>query len=584
MAPENFAIITLILSKLQNFVVPMSNKSRDRSNILKFNTAIITYPSNYDGLLTIGTIVEFFSKLCKPTTKIVVAREDPDEEIQRIHYHLYWDDEVNRKQVTTKYFDIPLPEPVVVFINPDEKKTRTYQLFTDLASKLGIDDINEKEMVTKLDQYISENYEEGTMYDILKVAHPNIQLKKEYGDKYFMLKYVVKQKLVARANFNVNEELEYLQKECEKLIEKTKDLIEKNLLKQIGIETVEELIELLKKYKLKQLKKEERKSKKRGRPKSTNSILDETALKFRDWLRPLVIQSNLTKKEVIKEITNNENWWQVFSSNYINYNKLINDMFRGRPPAKPTRNYDFKFWVPNKLYDYLMWLDEWVMKWHTGQRLEHRPKGLVLIGPSRTGKTSLISCLGDFSYFKNIWSLDCWEGKTPFTVMDDMDAGDEGKGLSFCWYKPFFGSQDAITVTDKFKPKEDIYNGKPLIWLNNYPIDETFKSNIAQDYIKKNMEIVYITKPFNEKPIGMDLYTYKEFDPKCTWYYKNIILNQSKENNKNVTEIININNDLKIIDETMEIINDLEPLSIKKKRLDEEIEKGRRTKRSRTKN
>ena len=61
--------------------------------------------------------------------------------------------------------------------------------------------------------------------------------------------------------------------------------------------------------------------------------------------------------------------------------------------------------------------------------MESRPKGLMIIGPSRTGKTSLISLLGDFSYFKNVWNVDNWEGLTSFNVMDDMDAGDEGKGF-----------------------------------------------------------------------------------------------------------------------------------------------------------
>ena len=88
-----------------------------------------------------------------------------------------------------------------------------------------------------------------------------------------------------------------------------------------------------------------------------------------------------------------------------------------------------KFWVPNKLYDYLMWLDDWFKKWTTGrQECERRPKGLILIGASRTGKSSLMALLGDYVYFKNIWSSDNWEYLPAYTIMDDMDAADEGKG------------------------------------------------------------------------------------------------------------------------------------------------------------
>lgn len=517
---------------------------------LQFNTAIITYPSDYDGLLTIGLIMEKFEEITyyNPGTKVVIAKETADDEIQRDHYHLYYDS-VKRKDCTTKYFDIKLPEPIVVFINPDDKKTRTYQLLSELQSKLGGD--NKDDMVPLLDRYVNDedNFMKGTTYEILNVAHPNIQLKKCYGDKYLMLRYVVKQRLVTRANFDVQEELKWLEEEREKLLEKTQELIESGLLQQLNVETVEELIILLRKYKLKCLRKAEQNKRRGRRGRRSKSDLassfdnEEDVYEFRMWLRKKILERKLTKKEVLDDITKDEKWWPIYCGNYINYSKLITDMFRGKPPAKPTPNYDLTFWVPCALYDYLMWLDKWVEKWETGQELEKRPKGLVLIGPSRTGKTSLMSCFGNFSYFKNIWNLDCWEGRTAFTIMDDMDAGDEGKGLSFCWYKPFFGAQEAITVTDKFKPKEDIYNGKPLIWINNYKIEETFQSKTAQDYIDKNMYIVKLERPLFEKPRPgtFQMLQYKEFDPKTTWYYKNKVIGQKNEKDKDCTN--NTNND-----------------------------------------
>lgn len=527
-----------------------------KRNEVSFNTAIITYPSDYDGLLDIGLITQKFEEITyyNPGTKVVIAKETADEEIQRDHFHLYYDSE-KRKNCTTAYFDIKLPEPVVVFINPDDKKTRTYQLLSDLQSKLGSD--NKNDMVPLLDQYVNneENFVKGTTYDILSVAHPNIQLKKCYGDKYLMLRYVVKQRLVTRANFDVEEELKWLETEHDNLLEKTQELIDSGLLQQLNVETVEELIYLLRKYKLKCLRKAElnKRGKKRGRrSKSALSSVfenDEDVYEFRMWLRKKILERKLTKKEVLDDITKDEKWWPIYCGNYINYSKLITDMFRGKPPAKPTPDYNLTFWVPNALYDYLMWLDKWVEKWETGQELEKRPKGLVLIGPSRTGKTSLMSCFGNFSYFKNIWNLDCWEGRTAFTIMDDMDAGDEGKGLSFCWYKPFFGAQEAVTVTDKFKPKEDIYNGKPLIWINNYKIEETFQSKTAQDYIEKNMYIIHLERPLFEKPMPgtYQMLQYKKFDPKQTWYYKNKAIGQNqKQNNTNTN---NRSNDIVFVNE-----------------------------------
>lgn len=518
------------------FKMPIRKESK-----LQFNTCIITYPSNYDNLLTIELIEKRFKEVISNTSaKVVIAREDPDDEINRVHYHIYYDSEL-KKCVSTKYFDISLPEPVVVFVRED--KTRTYQLLADLASKLGGD--TKDEMVPLLDQYVKDEMEQGTTYDILSVAHPNIQLKKDYyGDKYLMLRYVNKQKLLndLEKQFKeekLDEELNYLESNKDNLKLKTIDLTVNFALKQLNVETVEELIFLLKKYKLKLLRKNENKNNKKKGTKGSRKLTikkDKETEEFKMFLRERILEKRLTKQELVEEITKDQKWWPVYSGNYINYSKLINDMFRGKPPAKPTKHYEYTFWVPNKLYDYLIWLDQWVENWFTGKPLEHRPKGLCLIGPSRTGKTTLISCLGTFSYFKNVWNMDCWEGKAAFNVMDDMDAGDEGKGLSFCWYKPFFGAQDAITITDKFKPKQDIYNGKPLIWLNNYRLEDTFQSKTAWDYIQKNMEIVYINRPFTEKPTGMDIYQYKEFDPKSTWYYKNVYLKEKQQEKKELEE------------------------------------------------
>lgn len=490
-------------------------------NRVIFTTAIITYPSNYDGLLSIGRICEKLGDIKSPNTKIVVAREDPDDKINRIHFHCYWDDKI-QKQVSPKYFDVKLPERVIVFIKLD--KSREYKTYNELASELGID--TDEECHEKIGQYVKEKYGEDSQvtWNILEYAHPNLETKKVYGDKYFMLRYVVKQKLIARANFDVNEELKYLEKESQSLLVKVQELINDEMLNEIGVTTVDELIRLLKIYK----KKKENKEKKtgNGKRKRKSKEQEDHEREFCELIRNIFYENpGITKKEVLDMVQNNTNYYFVYASKYLNYNKLINDSFKNKPSCKIHRDYDLKFWVPNKLYDYLMWLDEWVQKWTTGrEKCERRPKGLILIGASRTGKSSLMALLGDYVYFKNIWSSDNWEYLPAYTIMDDMDAADEGKGLSFSWFKPWFGAQDSITITDKYRPKEDINNGKPLIWLNNFDICETFKSPTAQDYIKRNMVYVNIgNRNLYTKPEGMDIFQYKEFDPKQTWYYKNVI-------------------------------------------------------------
>lgn len=544
-----------------------------KDNLLQFNTAIITYPSDYNGLLNAQVILDFYKSKClTDSTKLVIAQEDPDEEIQRTHFHLYWDD-VKRKTISTSYFDIPLEYPIIVFIHPD--KTREYSILSELESQLGWD--NGEEMVAKLDEYCKEN---GFIdHQILRVAHPNIQLRKDYiGSKYEMLRYVVKQKLLFRTGeVNVDEELEWLLECKEELEERLAELIKEVLILQENVLTIDELILLIDELKQKRERalrnhnSNKNNKKKRGRkPKQT---WNEETLRFLEKLRNLVLEKRATKTEILSIIYKDKDFWNVFATNYLNYNKLINDLFKNRAPSKPKRDYSRKFWLPVKLYNKIIWLDDWVRRWSTGEKMEQRPKGLVIIGPSRTGKTSLISLLGDFSYFKNIWSVDNWESLAAFTVMDDMDAGDEGKGLSFCWYKPFFGAQDAITVTDKFKPKQDIVNGKPLVWINNYDYKETFQSKTAQDYIEKNMDIIYINQPLFEKPTPFEWIEghsdYIEWDPKSTWYYQNIICKKDNE-----TEQLD---DYEFVDETAKVIEEFdetEPLDQRKKRIEIEQETG----------
>lgn len=502
---------------------------------LRFQTAIITYPSDYDGLLPLGYIVENFDKLGTKDIKIVVAREDPDEEIQRIHYHVYYDSK-NYKAVKPKHFDVPLREPVYVFISKDT--TREYRIKSNLDSELGID--KPEEMNAKLDEHIIKlneyRYEEKKIikWDLLSVAHPNIQLKKDYGDKYFMLRYVVKQKLVARSNFDVEEELKYLEEHKEELEDKARELELQQLLKELNLHSIEELIDLCKKYV--QKLKNKQKSKKRKSGKKDDKITDIES-EFIEVIREYVINNpGITKAEVWEMIKNNSEYFRIFSMKYLNYRQYINDLFKNNLTTKPKVDYNRKYYLPRKLYDYCMWLNLWVEKWITNDlewlNKNQRPKGLCLIGDSRTCKTSLMTSLGPFVYIKNIWNSDNWETLPPYVIMDDMDAIDEGKGLNFSWFKPFFGAQQVVTVTDKYRPKRDIVNGKPLIWINNFGLDETFKSVAAMDYIRKNMEIIYIhdTNLSTPKKEWIEGHSdYIEFDPKDTWYYKNVVCKKDKK-------------------------------------------------------
>ena len=234
----------------------------------------------------------------------------------------------------------------------------------------------------------------------------------------------------------------------------------------------------------------------------------------------------------------------VYYSKYHNYSSLLIELCTHRDVPKPKVNYEFTFIIPVVLYNYLLYLNEFIKNWFTDKsKCEHRPKGLWMTGDSRCGKTTIIAMMGPFSYFKNMWNALDYETDSPFNVMDDFDIIFE-KPSDFNSFKPWVGAQDTITISDKWVKKMDIINGKPLIWLNNNSLIDQCPNPITQNYIKKNMVVVELGSVdlFSKKnttSIG-GFCNWREWNPKNTWYYQNILCN----NNENVIEIsseVNVN-------------------------------------------
>ena len=327
----------------------------------------------------------------------------------------------------------------------------------------------------------------ATEWKEIFVAHPNIQKKKEFGSSYDMLMYCHNQAVSARFTFDWES-------------------------------TVGKLFE----------EKQKKNNNKRKRHHQNNEEREKEN-EFIDWLVDLIRGGNHTLREVKDEIKNNVEYRRIYFGKYNNYRQILRDEFKSIKALKPEINYELKFIIPCKLYDYLIYLDNWVETWYTNrEKKEHRPKGLVLTGDSRSGKTSLMITMGSFSYFKNMWNVDNYESEAAFNIFDDMDSADEGKGLSFAWFKGWFGAQDCMTVTDRYKPRMEIKNGKPLVWLNNYKLHESFKSEAGLNYIKKNCEVIELLNnedlysPKDRSTIG-GFAAWREWDPKNTWYYKNKI-------------------------------------------------------------
>ena len=539
-----------------------------------FYTAILTYPSDYDGLLSVGTITEFLEEKFRKykDIKIVIAREDADEKVQRNHFHIYLDNPKQLQLSPKKFFDINLPEVIIILKREDG--TREYKLKCDLESQLGWD--NGEEMFGRLASYCKENGFED--WEEVDYAHPNLQIKK-YSTKYWMLRYVLKQNLVARSNFDIMEELDYLEKNQKEVEEGFEKMEKGKKLKSNCTNLFQTLLEEAKKSKAIAARKFKR---------SKNSEKEKLEEEFKENLRIWLIEERLTITEVYQKINTNTSYWSIYSGNYLNYNRLIQDLAKCQPPSKPRVDWNIKFYLPKKLYNYIEWLDDWVAKWHCikdKSKLPNRPRGLVLIGPSRIGKTKLMTTIGDFTYLCNMWRMDSWETNTAFTIMDDMDPpSDSDKGLNFAWYKGFFGAQDTLVMTDKYRTKKQLDNGKPLIFINNHNLDHLFKNQDDREYVEKNMEIIYLKNSLFEDP-GEWIEGHSdviEFDPKSTWYYQNIVRPKEEEERDELEPLdqrkrrLSCQNEEEVRQEAETIINEIQ---LSKERF--EKDQGRPIKKSR---
>lgn len=121
---------------------------------------------------------------------------------------------------------------------------------------------------------------------------------------------------------------------------------------------------------------------------------------------------------------------------------------------------------------------------------QHRPKSLCLIGGSKLGKSVVARSFGHHNYFHGQWSLDEYDDDAVYNIFDDIP----GQLNSFD-YKKFLGAQFDCIVSDKYKKKRKIRNGKPCIYISNNDPLKTKKGKEDRDWLLANCIFVYIDKP-----------------------------------------------------------------------------------------
>lgn len=452
---------------------------------LQTNCLILTYATDYLDQLSVGVICEKIQKL--GNWEGVVAHCDSDEELNHSHFHCFleYKGKSNRCKIENeKYFDIPLKSPVYAFHNGPSNLPDTR-----VVEYLPVANF-EKPFAVSVDDYCKNNNYHH--YVKLESAHPNICPRKKWGTIYDMIFYIAnKNKVISmRSDFDVEKRLE-------------KELVVKN----------------------------SKKSKSKKQNKTTK--LDADTIEFCQWLRKLIIVNKFTKNEIKKRILKNKKYSSVYFSNFNNYRNLIDDFFKNQPTIKPNAFWG-EFWIPATLKNYLEYLDKWVEEWHTsGNRdLTKRPKPCFVSGRAKLGKTKIFASIGDFCYWCNTWNYDSYEAGPAFNLMDDYDASVDYKGTTisnnFNLLKPWFGGQEVITISGKYKSQTVVSNGRPLVFISNQSFEERFPNELDRQYIKDcGCTIIDLgdNKLYGEKDrrtIG-GFATWVKWDSRNTWWYKNKI-------------------------------------------------------------
>lgn len=109
---------------------------------------------------------------------------------------------------------------------------------------------------------------------------------------------------------------------------------------------------------------------------------------------------------------------------------------------------------------------------------------MILISPSRYGKTEYARALGSHIYWNGMVNLDDWNDDAGYAIFDDFD-----------WNfipskKGFLGAQKSFTLTDKYRKKKTVTWGNPCIVLCNEMPDILPVS--LYDWVRVNCEIVIL--------------------------------------------------------------------------------------------
>lgn len=173
------------------------------------------------------------------------------------------------------------------------------------------------------------------------------------------------------------------------------------------------------------------------------------------------------------ELPNKRNWSEITNCTCVNdfYEKVQEISPRDYVLNLEKLEYFVDKKLKNKKVNYVSPYDEnsWIVpeplgEWCLNELLgDHdRKKTLVLIGPTRLGKTEFARSLGKHMYFNAIANFkDDWDDEAEYIIFDDF-------GWDFIpARKSFFGGQKEFQITGKYMRVKTVKWGKACIYLTN---------------------------------------------------------------------------------------------------------------------
>lgn len=167
---------------------------------------------------------------------------------------------------------------------------------------------------------------------------------------------------------------------------------------------------------------------------------------------------------------------------YVIHHDKIESFARKKYKSDPVLYTNpFTNWIPNTAMD--SWALENIENWVPN--IANRPKSLILIGPSRLGKTAWARKHGEHVYFNGTWNmgkLDSLGPTTKYAVWDDLYNWESFN------YKQWLGGQWEFEVSGKYRsPRTITAWGRPsIVCCNNLP------SCLDNEWVRDNCLLVYV--------------------------------------------------------------------------------------------